>query len=236
MTMGSFSSRCASAKKTIEAHARLVGRTSDDILLMAVSKTHSYDAVLDAYEAGQRVFGENRVQEIAEKFPLLPERPEGMLLHLIGHLQSNKVKKVVPLVDAIDSVDSFRLAGLISRTAQACGKVMPVLLEFNTSGEESKSGFSSEEELYSAIEAISLLPGVKLRGLMTIGPLEGDMEAVRDAFRRLRMLRDECRRRFPAQDFSVLSMGMSSDYPVAVEEGSTVVRLGTILFGRREKI
>ncbi|AEC01677.1 YggS family pyridoxal phosphate-dependent enzyme [Parasphaerochaeta coccoides] len=231
-----LASRLAEARRTIREHVALSGRQDSDITLMAVSKTRPYETILEAYEAGQRIFGENRVQEIVDKFPLPSERPTGMRLHLIGHLQSNKVRKVVPLVDAIDSVHSLRLAGQISCVAMERGRVMPILLEYNTSGESSKSGFTTEDDLFSAVEAISSLGGVKIRGLMTIGPLEGDEDAVRRAFRRLRSLRDECIKRFPSQDFSVLSMGMSSDYPVAVEEGSTLVRLGTTLFGQRETL
>ncbi|MDY4609323.1 MAG: YggS family pyridoxal phosphate-dependent enzyme [Sphaerochaetaceae bacterium] len=218
----------------IQAAAAACGRSVDDITLMGVSKTHPWDSVIEGYEAGLRLFGENRVQEVEAKFPRIPERPEGMKLHLIGHLQSNKVKKIVPLVDGIDSVDSLKLATLISECALSCGRVMPVLLEFNTSGEEAKSGFETETALFDMLDHAEGLKGINIRGLMTIGPLGGDERQVRGAFARLRKLFETCRVRYPSFDFAVLSMGMSGDFAWAVEEGSTVVRVGTRLFGARD--
>jgi pyridoxal phosphate enzyme (YggS family) len=206
-------------------------REKGSVTLMAVSKLHPYEDILQAYHAGQRLFGENHVQEILEKFP--SRKPEGMELHLIGHLQMNKVKKVVSAVEGIDSVDSFRLLQKIDAECAPLGKVMPVLLEFNTSGEEAKSGFPTDEELFSAISAATDLPHISIRGLMTVGPLEGGEEKTREAFRHLKALQMECRDRFPSFSFSTLSMGMSADFPIAIQEGSTMVRVGTRIFGVR---
>lgn len=216
-------------RNEVDAEAKKVGRP---VRLMAVSKLHPYEAVLEAYDAGQRLFGENHVQEVEEKFPTA--RPSGMELHMIGHLQGNKVKKIVPLVDAIDSVDSLKLMEKIASCSSSIGKRMPVLLEVNTSGEEAKSGFLSDEELFTAMEASLSLPSIHIYGLMTVGPLGGDDEKTRLAFRKLVSLKKEAMGKFPSLDLSVLSMGMSGDWPIAIEEGSTMVRIGTAIFGERE--
>ncbi len=210
------------------------GRDAADITLMGVSKTHPWDAVLEGYDAGIRLFGENRVQEVEAKFPLLEDRPQGMELHLIGHLQSNKVKKIVPLVDGIDSVDSLKLAAMISDCALAHGRVLSVLLEFNTSQEEAKSGFETEDDLFEMLDHAEELKGIRIHGLMTVGPLGGDEKEVRGAFALLRNLREKCRSSYPSINFDTLSMGMSGDFPWAIEEGSTMVRVGTRLFGARD--
>ncbi|AEV28187.1 pyridoxal phosphate enzyme, YggS family [Sphaerochaeta pleomorpha str. Grapes] len=216
----------------IETAAKKSGRSLCDISLMAVSKLHPYEEILEAYHCGQRLFGENKVQEVQAKFPSL--RPEGMDLHLIGHLQTNKVKKIVGLVDGIDSVDSLKLATKISEEALVLGKAMPILLEFNTSGEENKSGFTSTEELFRVLDVIEGLKGVSLQGLMTIGPLGKNDDTIRKAFRQLKEIQILCRYRYPSLCFETLSMGMSSDFALAIEEGSTVVRVGTRLFGQRD--
>ena len=203
--------------------------------LMAVSKTRTVEEIMAVYDAGVRLFGENHVQEIVAKFQT---RPADMELHMIGHLQSNKVGKVVPLVDMIESVDSLQLLGKIDRAAGVCGKVMDVLLEYNTSSEEAKSGFLTEEELFACIEASLLMEHVRIRGLMTVGPVDCDPavknELTDRAFRELRDLRNECAARFPGVDFGILSMGMSGDYMIGVRNGSTEVRIGTALFGPRD--
>jgi len=218
-------------RNSVRSAEREAGRPDGSVTLMAVSKLHPYDAVLEAYAAGQRLFGENHVQEILEKFP--PVRPEGMDVHLIGHLQSNKIKKIIPYVDGIDSVDSLPLLEKLNEACGEIGKVMPVLLEYNTSGETAKSGFCSDVDLFSAIEASRGFPNLTIQGLMTVGPLEGGPEKTREAFRQLRRLQEECRKRYPQMDFSVLSMGMSGDFPIAIDEGSTLVRIGTMIFGQR---
>lgn len=204
---------------------------NDEVALMAVSKTHPYEAIEEAFASGQFLFGENRVQEILDKFP---EDRQGYELHLIGHLQSNKVKKAVKAIDAIDSVDSLRLARLINREAMKIGKVMPILLEWNTSGEDSKSGFIEEGEYFSLLDEASDLPGIRIGGLMTIGPLTDNEKMVRSAFAKLRMIADKSRESYPHISFDTLSMGMSQDYLWAIQEGSTVVRIGSAIFGQRD--
>lgn len=229
-----YAGRVEEVLAEIAQAAASCGRKAQEITLMGVSKTHPWDAVEEGYGAGLRLFGENRVQEVEAKFPPLTERPSDMTLHLIGHLQSNKVRKIVPLVDGIDSVDSLKLATLISECASSLGRVLPVLLEFNTSGEEAKSGFETEAALFELLDHVDELKGVEVHGLMTVGPLAGDERQVRGAFARLRTLRDDCRNRYPSLDFNTLSMGMSGDFAWAIEEGSTMVRVGTRLFGARD--
>lgn len=224
--------RLDSIRTEMEKAAEESGRKLSQIQLMAVSKTHSYEEILDLFGCSQMLFGENRVQEVEEKFNL--SRPEKMKLHLIGHLQSNKVKKIVPLVDAIDSVDSLKIAKRISAASLEIDKIMPILLQYNTSEEASKSGYESEDDLFRALDAMDALQGVRIAGLMTIGPLLGDEKGIRSAFALLRELQYSCAARYPHFDFSTLSMGMSSDFPLAIREGSTMVRVGTRLFGERQ--
>ncbi|MDD3903548.1 MAG: YggS family pyridoxal phosphate-dependent enzyme [Sphaerochaeta sp.] len=218
--------------KDLSSAAEKSGRLLSDIHLMAVSKYHPYDEILSLFRCNQNLFGENKVQEVMEKFPSL--RPEGMQLHLIGHLQSNKVKKIVPLVDAIDSVDSLKLAQKINEASLAIGKVTPILLQFNTSEEENKSGFEDERSLYEALDTISDLSNISVQGLMTLGPLHGGEKEIRTAFAHLKNLQDVCTMRYPQLCFKTLSMGMSSDFPLAIAEGATQIRIGTRLFGPRE--
>lgn len=220
----------AEVRKEIREEEEKSGRKEGSVLLMAVSKLHTWENIMEAYEAGQRLFGENHVQEIEKKFPL--RRPLGMELHLIGHLQGNKVKKVVPLVDSIDSVDSLKLLKEIDNACTPLGKVMPTLLEVNTSGEEAKSGFLDEDSLFHAVEESCSLSHVSVNGLMTVGPLGGDGMLIRKAFHMLVSLQKKLQDKFPLP-FSVLSMGMSGDFPIAVDEGSTMVRVGTRIFGER---
>ena len=221
-----------SYRKTINGIKAQIGT----VTLMAVSKTRTMEEIMAVYGAGQRLFGENHVQEIVAKFS--SPRPADMKVHMIGHLQSNKVGKVVPLVDMIESVDSLHLLEKIDGAALRCGKVMDVLLEFNTSGEEAKSGFGSKEELFACIEASEAMQNVRIRGLMTVGPVDCDPAQKDDltaqAFRTLASLRDECAARFPKVDFGILSMGMSGDYMIGVANGSTEVRIGTAIFGPRD--
>ncbi|MCF0262847.1 MAG: YggS family pyridoxal phosphate-dependent enzyme [Sphaerochaetaceae bacterium] len=204
--------------------------------LMAVSKTRSLEEIMAVYQTGQRLFGENHVQEIVEKFST--GKPEDMEVHMIGHLQSNKVNKVVPLVDMIESVDSVSLLSKIDVAASRIGKTMNVLLEFNTSGEEAKSGFESRESLFEALDLAKTLDNVKICGLMTVGPVScapEDKERLTDkAFKELRLLKDECKKLYPELNFDVLSMGMSDDYMIGVKNGSTEVRIGTAIFGARD--
>lgn len=214
----------------IEEAKHAAGRT-DTVQLMAVSKTHPYEAVQEAVRCGQLLFGENRVQEIQQKFP---QARSGYALHLIGHLQSNKARKAVALVDGIDSIDSVKLLGIVNAEALALGKRLPILFEYNTSGESAKSGFTDEHSYMEALEAASGMRGVLVCGLMTIGPLSQDEKAVRTAFASLRSLAEKSALQFPDLSFSTLSMGMSQDFEWAIKEGSTVVRVGTAVFGTRD--
>src|ERR1700730_13063644 len=204
-------------------------RSESDVALMVVSKAHPVEPILDAYAAGQRLFGENRVQEFHEKSPHLTELT-GAKFHLIGPLQSNKTAKAAELFDAIDAVDSLKIAQRLNTTAAALRKKLPVLIEVKLSHEESKHGLAPEE-LPSLLTAMNDLESIETVGLMTVPPWSEDAEVARPYFRELRRLRDESAARFPR--VTQLSMGMSNDFTVAIEEGSTCVRVGTALFGRR---
>ncbi len=206
-----------------------VGKEKADAVLLCVSKTRPIDEIMDAYREGARFFGENHVQEIEEKFSFV--RPEGMKVFLIGHLQKNKVRKAVRLCDRIESVDSIEVAELISSECGKIGKTMDILIEFNSSGEKQKSGFLTEEEVISCVEKVSAMPFVHLIGLMTVGPLGGDREKNRMAFRKTKELYDKISSFCP---LSVLSMGMSGDWREALLEGSNEVRIGTAIFGERD--
>lgn len=214
----------------IEKAAERVGRSPGEIRLMAVSKTKPLRLIEDAYNAGQRLFGENRVQEAYDKFLNFHGDAE---LHIIGHLQSNKARKAAEIASCVQSVDKFKTAAELEKRCAALEKQLDIYLEFNTSGEDSKSGYRSKDQLLEEIERIAALPHLKIRGLMTIGPLNGDDREIRKAFAVLRELFLDLRRRYPELPLEVLSMGMSSDYEIAVEEGSTMVRVGTALFGAR---
>ncbi len=202
----------------------------ESVFLLPVSKTKSYDAVLSVYEEGARAFGENRVQEIERKFPLPEMRPEGMKVFLIGQLQKNKVRKAVRLADRIESVDSSELLSLIDKEAARIDKKLDVLLEYNSSKEESKSGFESPDELLSALKESLGMKNVCVIGIMTIGPLTDDEEKIRASFKETKSLFDAAS---GIKKLSVLSMGMSSDYKIAIAEGSTEVRIGSAIFGER---
>lgn len=218
-------------EKVLESIRREEEKCGHTVHLMAVSKTHPYEDILEAYRQGQRLFGENRVQEIEAKFPPLGERPDGMKLCLIGHLQRNKVKKAVSLVDRIDSVDSVALMDELEKHLAGTDRVMDILFEVNSSGEAQKSGFEDEKALMEGVSHLSSCPHLRLCGLMTVGPLGFDEEKNRKAFRYARGLFDRLNEEGHA--LSVLSMGMSADYIQAIEEGSNEVRIGTAIFGER---
>jgi len=205
------------------------GRSSDEIALMAVSKTQPYEAIADLYHSCHFLFGENRVQEAAQKFP--QNRPEGMNLHLIGHLQSNKAKQAVTLFDQIDSVDSLKLATLLEKHAT---RTLPILLQLKTSDEESKFGFASEDELLRALEQIASFEYLRVRGIMSIGPLTDNEVITRRSFAQTRKLYERAQELFPESGLDTLSMGMSGDFALAIAEGSTMVRIGTRIFGARQ--
>ncbi len=204
------------------------GRRTETVNLLPVSKTHGPERVREAAECGLAVFGENKVQEARQKIPLCPGHLDW---HLVGHLQTNKVKEAVRLFTRIHSVDSLKLLAALDAAGELTGRVMPVFLEVNVSGESSKFGLAPEA-VPAILEAANGMRRVQVDGLMTIPPLAEDPEHARPFFRRLRELRDGWR---PATGFALdeLSMGMSHDFEVAIEEGATWIRLGTVLFGAR---
>ncbi len=206
-----------------------VGR-ADAVGSVAVTKTHPAEAVRAALAAGLHSSGENRVQELDRKVGEVGR--EAADWHLIGHLQRNKVKRALALFDLIESIDSHRLALELSTEAERQAREVEGLVEINVSGEPTKSGFSPDEAL-DAVAAVVRLPRLHIRGLMTIGPLTDDRDAIRRSFVRMRELFQTCAREVPGFDGRWLSMGMSGDFEVAVEEGSNLVRLGTVLFGER---
>ena len=232
----SIADNLARVRERIDAAAHRAGRRAKDIALMAVTKTFPPEAIREAYNAGARLFGENRVQEFAGKIDSLRDLHDAEF-HLIGHLQSNKAAKAVELFAAVDSVDSLRLSRKLNASAQQSGKKIPVLIEINVGGEVAKSGVAPDsrelEELLSGAQALLHL---EFRGLMTVPPFTDDPQAARPYFRQLRELRDHiAARKLPAIDVTTLSMGMSHDFEVAIEEGSTCVRVGTAIFGERTK-
>jgi pyridoxal phosphate enzyme (YggS family) len=229
MIMTQLSERFDLIRTRIASAAERARRSSNEIELVAVSKTHPAELVREAMEAaGQELFGESRVQEALVKIPMLPGR---LRWHFIGHLQSNKVRKALPLFELVHGVDSPEIAREIDRIAGEFGLFPRVLLEVNVSGEGSKRGFSPES-LTREIEGLLTLPRVQVEGLMTMAPLAAEKEASRPYFAMLRELRDSLALRagIPLRS---LSMGMSGDFEVAVEEGATLVRVGSALFGER---
>jgi pyridoxal phosphate enzyme (YggS family) len=224
----------AQIRERVATAARRAGRQPEGIVLMAVSKTFPPQLIREAYNAGVRLFGENRVQEFAAKVEGLRDLRE-IEWHMIGHVQANKAGKTVELFHAVDSVDSVRLARRLNAAAKQSGKRLPVLVEINTGGEEAKSGVDPESsELEEILQATPELENLEMRGLMTVPPFFDDPEQARPYFRQLRELREKiAARNFPRVGMSVLSMGMSHDFEVAIEEGSTCVRVGTAIFGER---
>lgn len=214
----------------MSSYTELRKEIDDNVFLLPVSKTKSYDAIMSVYNEGARVFGENRVQEVERKFPPIKERPEGMKVFLIGQLQKNKVRKAVRLFDRIESVDSLALLELINKEASLIEKKIDVLLEYNSSNEESKSGFKSADELLLALRESLTMESVSVIGIMTVGPLTDSENIIRRAFKDTKVLFD---RASEIKKLTVLSMGMSADYRIAIEEGSTEVRIGSAIFGER---
>ena len=222
-------------RERISVAARRANRNPDEIKLMAVSKTFPAERIREAHNAGLRVFGENRVQEFAGKAESLRDLGEAEW-HLIGHLQSNKATKAAELFSAVDSVDSARLAEKLNVAAEKSGKQLSVLVEINVGGEEAKSGVTpGSRELEVIMSTAPQWKNLSVRGLMTIPPFTEDPEGARPFFRQLRELRDGiAERHLPAINMDVLSMGMSHDFEVAIEEGSTCIRVGTAIFGERK--
>ncbi len=226
----------ADINRRIVQAAERAGRDPGDVLLMAVTKTFPVESILEAYQTGHRLFGENRVQEFAAKFGAL-ERLEGVEFHMIGHLQSNKAGKAIDVFHAIDSVDSAKLAARLNTAAEEAGKTVSILLEVNVGGELAKSGVAPDSaELEEILVGARDWPHLRLRGMMTVPPFTDDPEGARPYFRQLRELRDRLAdRALPGVHLDVLSMGMSHDFEVAIAEGSTCVRIGTAIFGGRPK-
>lgn len=220
-------------RKNIDEACRMAGRDPKEVTLIAVSKTKSVSMLKEAYDAGARCFGENKVQEIMDKHPQLPE---DIQWHMIGHLQRNKVKYIVDKVSMIHSVDSLRLAQTIEQEAAKHNVCVPVLLEVNVAQEESKFGLKMDEVL-PLIETIADFPHIKVQGLMTIAPYVENAEDNRDFFRQLKKLSVDIEaKNINNVSMSVLSMGMTGDYQVAVQEGATMVRVGTGIFGERNYV
>jgi pyridoxal phosphate enzyme (YggS family) len=217
----------------IDQACRGAGRSRSDVALMAVSKMHPASAIIAAKALGIHLFGENRVQEFADKFAQVGDGGE---FHLIGHLQSNKAAKAAELFASVDSLDSLPLAQRLNQAALKLGRRLAVLIEIKLSHEESKSGLEpGSAELQQLLEQLPDLSALEMRGLMTVPPYLRDAEAVRPYFARLRELRDELAGAHPRLSFAELSMGMSHDFTAAIAEGATQVRIGTALFGARPK-
>jgi len=228
-------------RATIAAACRRAGRSPQDVLLVAVTKTVAPERIRAACACGLAVLGENRVQEAQDKIGALSDLAVDW--HMIGHLQGNKAGQAVRLFQCVQSVDSVELAERLSQRATAAGRRLPVLLEVNVGGEDSKFGLrlapvadhaSVYGALLAAAQCICALPGLDVQGLMTVAPLVADPELARPIFRRLRELRDGLQAALPAVDWQHLSMGMTDDYAVAIEEGATIVRLGRAIFGPRQ--
>ncbi|MGA7751241.1 MAG: YggS family pyridoxal phosphate-dependent enzyme [Candidatus Sulfotelmatobacter sp.] len=232
----SISENIAAINERIAKAARRAGRSAEDVALMAVSKTHPAERIREAYAAGLRLFGENRVQEFAGKAGALSDLSLAEW-HMIGHLQTNKAGKAAELFGAVDSVDSVKLAEKLDASARALRKKLGVLIEVNVGGEAAKSGVSADSlELEQLLVAAPRLEGLEFRGLMTVPPFTDDPKLARPYFRKLRELRDSiAARKLPSIRVDVLSIGMSHDYEIAIEEGSTCVRVGTAIFGERAK-
>jgi len=217
-------------REQIAQAAAKTNRSVEDVELVAISKTHEAEKVREAIEAGQSLFGESRVQEARVK---IPDLPSNLRWHFVGHLQKNKIRHALPLFELIHSVDSLALAEDVNRIAEEDGLHPRVLLEVNVAGEGSKFGFKPET-LRAELESLLALPRLSILGLMTIPPLAEDAEDSRKYFVQLRELRDRLQTEFHV-DLAQLSMGMTQDFAIAVEEGATLVRVGTAIFGERSR-
>ena len=232
--MDTLRERLARVEQQIEAACRAAGRSRADVELMAVSKTHPAEALLELAGFGISVFGENRVQEFQGKAAELGAARSRIRCHLIGHLQSNKAQRAVELFDGVDSVDSLRLAQRLNEAAERVGKRLPVLLEVKLSHEPTKAGMDADSaDAAALLEALPSLNHLEMQGLMTIPPFDVAEQQTRACFCALRQLRERWARQHPRLGFNVLSMGMSGDFALAIAEGSTRIRVGTALFGAR---
>jgi pyridoxal phosphate enzyme (YggS family) len=226
----------AVVRERIARAVKRAGRRTEDIALMAVSKTNPPENIRAAYDAGLRLFGENRVQEFAGKAEALRDLHDAEW-HMIGHLQTNKTARTAELFHAVDSVDSLKLAEKLDAAARNLGRKLNVLVEINVGGETAKSGVAPDsQDLEELLSAAPRLEALRFRGLMTVPPFADDPERARPYFRKLRELRDTiAARNLSAVSMDQLSMGMSHDFETAIEEGSTCVRVGTAIFGERTK-
>lgn len=228
--MADIAENLEQVRARIAEAAKKSARRIEDVELVAISKTHDADRVREAMEAGQQLFGESRIQEARAK---IPELSSSLRWHFVGHLQRNKIRHALPLFELFHSIDSLALAEQMDRIADEDGVHPRVLLEVNVSGEGSKFGFKPAT-LRAEMEALLALPRLSIEGLMTIPPLAEEVEASRKVFVALRELRDALEQKFNVK-LPHLSMGMTNDFPVAVEEGATLVRVGTAIFGQRRK-
>lgn len=240
--MKTIAQRIEAVHERMATAARRAGRDPAAITLVAVTKTHPPEIIAQAIAAGVRHLGENRVQEAQAKITALAAERQRVTWHLIGHLQRNKAKTAAGLFDTIHSLDSLRLAETLNRQLEAQNRRLPVLLQVNVSGEASKEGFDlpggPENQAHlpiflAEVKQILALAHLQVQGLMTIAPLVSDPEEARPVFATLRQLRDLLARRFPSADWHHLSMGMTDDFEVAIEEGATLVRVGRAIFGER---
>ena len=230
LQMSSIAENLERVREQIASAAAKSGRSADDIQLVAITKTHSAEKVREAIEAGQTLFGESRVQEARAK---IPELPSNISWHFVGHLQKNKVRQALPLFGMIHSIDSLALAEDVNRIAEEVGLYPPVLLEVNVAGEGSKFGFAPDQ-LRGQMDALLALARISIEGLMCIPPLAVESENSREFFVQVRELRDSLEKEFSV-NLPQLSMGMTQDFPIGIEEGATLVRVGTAIFGERSK-
>lgn len=239
--VATLTDRIAAVQEQIAQAAQRVGRSAESVTLIAVSKTHAPDVIAAAYDAGLRHFGENRSDELAAKAAALTGLPD-LRWHFIGTLQSRQTQAVADHADVFHAVDRLKIARRLSRQLEEAGRTLPVFVEVNVSGEGSKSGFSAERweddadqraALHDVCATIADLPRIELRGLMTMAPWDAPEATLRSVFRRTRALADWLRQAVPQGDWSALSMGMSDDFTLAIEEGATHVRVGRAIFGER---
>jgi PLP dependent protein len=232
----SIAENIAQVRERIAAAARRAARSPDEITLMGVSKTFPADRIREAYAAGLRVFGENKVQEFTTKAEALRDLRDAEW-HMIGHLQTNKAARAAELFGSVDSVDSVRMAEKLNASAQTTKKLLSILIEINVGGEQAKSGVRPDsDELEQILQGAPRWVNLKIQGLMTVPPYTEDPEGSRPYFRQLRQIRDKIEARaLTKTGTAVLSMGMSHDFEVAIEEGATCIRVGTAIFGERSK-
>lgn len=231
----SISDNIKNIQNIIEDEEKEAGRVSGSVKLMAVSKFHTSEEIEEAIKAGICLFGENRVQEAESKFPALIQKYPDISLHMIGSLQRNKVKEIVKIASCIESVDRKELIEEIEKQCAKIDKTVSVLFEVHT-GEESKSGFTTEEALEESIAYSLSCPHIIPAGFMTMAPFTDNQAEIKASFKKLVGIAEKMKSKFPSVNFTELSMGMSSDYKLAIPEGSTIVRIGTAIFGERKKV